>query len=513
MEQRFHATSYLSDVFRHIDTPVVAWDTDRRVMIVNEAFTRMSGHAEADIIGQSLETIFPEETRSDSLRQIEQALQDGTRLVEIPILCKEGGIRVGLWHTSTVYGADDRTPIVVIAAGQDITEHKRLDTQFIHEQKMEAIGTLTGGIAHDFNNVLQGISGYTQLLLMKKPANDPDRDYLSHIEELIQVASRLIRQLLIFSRKGGKKIESLDLNQEITRVMKPLVRMIPRMISVETHLSDDLRRVGADRKQIESVIMNLVSNARDAMPDGGRLVIETKNTTLDDWFCRDHLGATPGEYAMLTVSDNGCGMARETMQHIFEPFYTTGEIGRGTGLGLATVYGIVKDYNGYITCSSEPGRGSVFCVYFPALDVVEAEDALPVAEEPEVAAPVQEQTGTILVVDDEKSIVDIACDILGQYGYTTITAENGEGAIEIYEKERNRIALVLLDIGMPGMGGYRCFQELLRIDPAIKVIITTGYSASDKVEEMLETGAVGFIGKPYRLVDMVEKVKEAIDGG
>lgn len=512
MERRLQATNYLNDVFRHIGMPIIAWDRDRKIAIVNEAFTGMSGYGEEEIVGRSLDLLFPEEIRSDSLKKIERALQGAKRLVEIPILHKGGGGRVGLWSVSAIYGTDGGRPVVTLISGQDITEHKRLDTQFIHEQKMEAIGTLTGGIAHDFNNVLQGISGYTQLLLMKKSANDPDRDYLSHIEELIQVASRLIRQLLIFSRKGEKKIGSLDLNQEITRVMRPLVRMIPRMISVETHLSDDLHHIRADRKQIESIIMNLVSNARDAMPDGGRLVIETKNTTLDEWFCRDHPGATPGEYTMLTVSDNGYGMNRETVDHIFEPFYTTREIGRGTGLGLATVYGIIKDYSGYITCSSEPGRGSVFCAYFPALEGAEDEKALPDLEEPKVIIPVQKQTGAILVVDDEKPILDIACDILGQYGYTTMTAENGEGALDIYKREKDRINLVLLDIGMPGMGGYRCFQELMRIDPATKIIITTGYSASDKVEEMLGSGAAGFIGKPYRLVDMVKKVEEALRG-
>ena len=511
MERRLQATSYLNDVFRHIPIPIIGWDKDRRVTIINEAFTGMNGYAEADIAGQSLEILFPDEIRFDSLRKMEQAASDGNRLVEIPILHKGGGIRVGLWSASTVYGTDGGAPVVTIASGQDITEHKRLDTQFIHEQKMEAIGTLTGGIAHDFNNVLQGISGYTQLLLMKKPANDPDRDYLGHVEELTQVASRLIRQLLIFSRKGEKKIGPLDLNREVTRVMRPLVRMIPRMISVETHLSDDLHQIRADRRQLESVIMNLVSNARDAMSDGGRLVIETKNTTLDEWFCRDHIGSVPGKYVMLTVSDNGCGMDRKTVSHIFEPFYTTREIGRGTGLGLATVYGIVKDSDGYITCSSDPGQGTLFSVYFPALGVVGDEKDLPVAEEPEIIVPVRKQTGTILVVDDESPILDIACDILGQYGYTTMTAENGERAIEIYEKEQDRIALVLLDIGMPGMGGYRCFQELVRMNPAVKVIITTGYAASDKVEAMLQAGATGFIGKPYRLVDMIKKVEEVLN--
>ncbi len=509
VERKLQASNYLNDVFRHINAPIVAWNKEQRVVIFNEASVRMSGHAESEIVGQPLEALFPAENRSDSLQKIESASRGG--VVEIPILHKDGGVRVGLWNTSAIYGGEDGAPVVTVASGQDITERKKLDAQIIHAQKMEAIGTLAGGVAHDFNNVLQGISGYTQLLLIRKPQDDPDREYLNQIEGLIQVATKLIGQLLIFSRKAEKKVRPLDLNREVTRIMRPLMRMIPRMISIETHLSEDLKRINVDQAQLEVVIMNLVVNASDAMPDGGRLVVETKNTALDEWYCRDHVGAVPGRYVLLTVSDNGCGMDRETLEHIFEPFYTTREISRrGTGLGLAIVYGIIKDYSGYITCSTEPDQGTVFNVYFPALEGVEKREEQP-AEHERVAA-VRGGNETILVVDDEEPILDIACDILGQYGYTTMTAGNGEDAIEIYERERDRIDLVILDIGMPGMGGYRCFEELIKTDPAIKVIITTGYSTGRRVEEMLEAGAAGFIGKPYRLVDMVKKVKEALDG-
>lgn len=513
VDGRLQATSYLNDVFRHINVPIVAWNRKQRVTIFNDAFGRMSGHVESEIIGQPLVVLFPEENRSDSLQKIGSVAR-GEDLVEIPILHKDGSVRVGLWNTSAIYAEDGGEPIATVASGQDITERKKIEAQLIHAQKMEAIGTLAGGIAHDFNNVLQGISGYTQLLVMRKSQDDLDRDYLGRIEELVQAATRLVGQLLVFSGKEEKEVRLLDLSREITRSMKTLMRMIPRTISIETHLSDDLRRINMDPGQLELVIMNLVANAGDAMPDGGRLVIETKNTALDEWYCRDHAGAAPGRYVQLTVSDNGCGMDSETLEHMFEPFYTTREISRGTGLGLAIVYGIIKDYNGYVTCSSEPDAGTVFTVYLPALEVVENREDRPedlVSEREEVAA-VHGCNKAILVVDDEKPILDIACDILGQYGYTTITAENGEDAIEIYERERDRIGLVILDIGMPGMGGYRCFEELLRTDPTIKIIITTGYATSKRIEEMLEAGAAGFISKPYRLVDMVKKVKGALEG-
>ncbi|MBW2559936.1 MAG: response regulator, partial [Deltaproteobacteria bacterium] len=504
---RLQTTSYLNDVFRHINALIVAWDKEQRVVIFNEVFVRMSGHAESEIIGQPLSALFPAENRSESLQKIEGASRKGG-LVEIPILQKDGGARIGLWNISSIYDGDNGTPVITVAAGQDITERKRLDAQITHTQKMEAIGTLAGGLAHDFNNILQGISGYTQLLLMRKPPNDPDHDYLGQIEGLIQVATKLIEQLLIFGRKAEKRVRPLDLNREVAKIMKSLMRIIPRMISIETHLSDDLKRINVDQAQLEAVIMNLVANASDAMPDGGRLVIETKNTILDDWYCKDHAGTVPGRYVLLTVSDNGCGMDKETLERIFEPFYTTREISRGTGLGLAIVYGVIKDYKGYITCSSEPGQGTVFSVYFPGLEGVEKREDQPA--EPEKATAVYGGNQTILVVDDEKPILEIACDILGQYGYTTLTAENGEDALHLYERERGRIDLILLDVGMPGMGGYQCFKELMRIDPAIKVIITTGYFASERVGEMLESGAAGFISKPYRLADMVKKVKDIL---
>ncbi len=265
-----------------------------------------------------------------------------------------------------------------------------------------------------------------------------------------------------------------------------------------------------DPVKIKQIIMNLMVNARDAMPDGGRLIVETENTVLDEEYCKLHLGATPGRYVMLAISDTGSGMDRETLKHIFEPFYTTKSIDKGTGLGLAVVYGIVKDSKGYITCYSEPGQGTIFRLYFPVLEGV-IENVEQTTPEYKKLRELYGDNDTILLVDDNKSVLDTACDILGQYGYTTITAESGEEAVEIYERQGDRIDLVILDIGMPGMGGHRCFRELLGINPEIKVLIATGYSASGKMKETLEAGAVDFIGKPYRLIDMVKKVREILD--
>ncbi|GAI75457.1 unnamed protein product, partial [marine sediment metagenome] len=344
---------------------------------------------------------------------------------------------------------------------QDVTEQKHLEAQLLHAQKMEAVGTLTGGIAHDFNNILQSISGYIQLLLMRKGDDGPDLDYLDQIDGSIQRASELIRQLLLFSRKVESKLRPVDLNRNVVLVQGLLTKTIPKMVNIELHLAGDLKIINADPIQLEQAMMNLVVNARDAMPDGGKLIIETENAVLDEEYCKSHLGATPGEYVLLTISDTGSGMEKETLEHIFEPFYTTKEAGSGTGLGLAIVYGIVKSHGGYIMCYSEPGEGTTFKIYFPVLESEVIEEV----PEPEEVEEIQGGDETILLVDDEETILDIGKDILGQYGYTTIEARSGEEAIDIYEKEKDRIGLVILDVGMPGMGGHKCLRELLEIDP------------------------------------------------
>lgn len=504
--------NYLTPLLNRVNVPIIVWDRKQRVVAFNKAFEEMSGRSDMEMAAQPVDVLFPEESRSDLLQKIESASRgEECKGVEIPILHKDGSIRMGLWNFSSIFTGDTRESAVIIVAGQDITEQKKLEEQVRHAYKMEAVGTLAGGIAHDFNNVLQSVSGYIQLLLMRKAKDDPDRDYLNKIEQLIQGAEKLIRQILIFGIRTKGSLKPVDMNLEVKRMKAVLERVIPKMIFIETHLHDDLKLVNMDPVKIKQIIMNLMVNARDAMPDGGRLIVETENTVLDEEYCKLHLGATPGRYVMLAISDTGSGMDRETLKHIFEPFYTTKSIDKGTGLGLAIVYGIVKDSKGYITCYSEPGQGTIFRLYFPVLDVV-VENVEQTPEHKELRE-LYGDNETILFVDDNKSVLDTACDMLGQYGYTTITAESGEEAVEIYERQGDRIDLVILDIGMPGMGGHRCLKELLGINPEIKVLIATGYSANGKMKETLEAGAVDFIGKPYRLIDMVKKARNALDGG
>jgi PAS domain S-box-containing protein len=422
---------------------------------------------------------------------------------------KKDGTKIDCLITSTVKHADDRTIIGYQGIIRDVTEQRKLEAQLQQAQKMEAVGTLAGGIAHDFNNVLQAISGYVQLLLMKKGEKDRDIRYLNQIDRSAQRATELTKRLLIFSRKVKNELRPVDLNQEVIQVHGLLQRIIPKMIDVELDLEKDIKIINADPMQLEQIMMNLGINAKDAMPDGGKLVFETKNIILDEGYFKALSGVVPGEYVLLAISDTGHGMDKEVLEHIFEPFFTTKAIGKGTGLGLAMVYGIVKSYSGHIVCYSEPGRGTVFKIYFSVLDEVNVEQAAG----SEKGAEIRGGHGTILVVDDEESLLDLGQNMLREHGYTTITAESGERAIEIYKKEKDQIDLVILDIGMPGMGGYKCLQELLKIDPEIKVIIASGYTKSHEVKEVLDHGAAGFISKPYRLTDMLDKLRKILDQG
>jgi len=274
------------------------------------------------------------------------------------------------------------------------------------------------------------------------------------------------------------------------------------MIDIELHLSDKLRLVRADPNQMEQIIMNLIINARDAMFNAGKLVLQTENVTLDNEYCRDHPGALPGDYVLLTISDSGVGLDRDTLERIFEPFYTTKEIGKGTGLGLSMVYGIVKNHNGYIHCNSKPGHGTTFKIYLPVPGV---EDRMQKSEERE-----EEVIGgyeTILLVDDDETIAKAGKEVLEHHGYNVTMAESGEEAIKIVSKEHTSTPdLVILDLNMPGMGGLRCLQHLLKIEPEINVIIATGYLAELQEDKVRATGASGFIAKPYPMKELLKMV-------
>jgi CheY-like chemotaxis protein len=313
-------------------------------------------------------------------------------------------------------------------------------------------------------------------------------------------------QLLTFSRKVESELRPIDLSHEVVNVRRLLERTIPKMIKFELSLAENLKKVNADPGQVEQVLMNLAVNAKDAMPEGGRLIIETENITLGENDCRLHHVPRPGDYVRLTVSDTGHGIDEDALDHIFEPFYTTKGPGKGTGLGLATVYGIVESHDGYITAHSKLGEGSTFKIYLPVV-----ESGKEIVQLDERSTALQGGTETILLVDDEEPIRNLGRQILETFGYKVLSAVDGESALEIYRGAEEEIGMVILDLIMPGMGGRRCLEELLKMDSEARVAIASGYSPDGPTREVLLDGARGFVSKPYEVKHMLKQVRRVLD--
>jgi PAS domain S-box-containing protein len=484
---------------------LIAIHQDGRILFVNPKGAELLGaKTPNEIIGRSINDFVRPDGIDLSPEGMAGLFHEGGQSPRYELKIRRlDGREMDFEVTGIVFRHDGRPAVQLLA--RDITERKVMENQLRQATKMEAVGTLAGGVAHDFNNLLQAINGYTQIMLLDKTAGDPDRENLTAIYRAGDRAAQLVRQLLLFSRKADSVRRVVDLNQEVEQSRLILERTLPRMIEIELHLAGRLWPIKADPVQIEQILLNLGGNAADSMPGGGRLIIETANMAINEDFSNSHLGATSGHYVLLTVADTGHGMDQETMEHVFEPFYTTKAVGKGTGLGLASVYGIVKSHGGYISCYSQVGSGTVFKIYLPAMA---GTAALPTAE----AAPSPVGgTEAILLVDDEAAIREFAAQALTRFGYTVRTAATGEEALEIYAGHGDSLDLVVLDIGMPGMGGLKCLQEILVIDPSAQVLVASGYSVDDQVKTALAAGAADYIGKPYHLKDFFDKVRSALD--
>jgi len=372
---------------------------------------------------------------------------------------------------------------------------------------MEAIGRLAGGIAHDFNNLMTVIGGYGQLALLELKESDPLRRNLEEVQKATQRATDLTRQLLAFGRRQIMDMRVLDLNALLQDLDSMLRRIIGEDIELTTVLAEDLGRTKTDPRQIEQVILNLAVNARDAMPKGGKLTIETGNVELDGGYARTHVGVTPGRYVMFSMSDTGCGISPEVKEHIFEPFFTTKEIGKGTGLGLSTVYGIVKQSGGNIWAYSEPGMGATFKIYLPRVD-----EPLEEIREKVLNEEIPWGDETILAVEDEEKVRKLAAQILKGQGYTVLEASDGEEAIRVAEKHAgNEIHLLLTDVVMPGISGHELANHLVSLFPKMKVLFMSGYADNAIVHHgVLEVG-VNYIQKPFTVDALARKVREVLD--
>ncbi len=384
-------------------------------------------------------------------------------------------------------------------------ENERIQTEakFQQAQKMEAIGTLAGGIAHDFNNLLMGMLGNVSLLLMDMESTNPDHKRLMEIEKQILSGSRLTTQLLGYARKGIYELKPVNLNSIVLENVEAFGRT-RKEINIKTDLDPDALTVEADRGQIEQVLLNILVNAADAMPEGGRLIVRTSNV-IHEAITNKPYTPNPGQYALLSIQDTGIGMEKSVLDRIFDPFFTTKEMGRGTGLGLASSYGIIKGHNGYIEVESKPGEGTSFSIYLP---ITEKKVAV---ETPSLDVDkIVKGKGSILLVDDEPVIIDVGKEMLQCLGYTVFTANNGEAAIKRYMEAGDRIDMLILDMIMPDIGGGEVFDRLREFNPEVKVLLSSGYSIDGKASAIMERGCNGFIQKPFKLERLSQKIREII---
>jgi len=389
---------------------------------------------------------------------------------------------------------------------RDITKQKRTETRLLQAQKMESIGTLAGGIAHDFNNLLMGIQGHASLTLLKLDKSDPHYEHVKTIENLVMSGANLTKQLLGFARGGKYEVKRVDLNALIDKTSQTIGRT-KKEIRIHRYFEDNLWPADVDQGQIEQVLLNLFVNAWQAMPGGGDLYIETSNVLLDENRFIHHSGKS-GRYIKISVTDTGVGMDEKTKERIFEPFFTTKEMGRGTGLGLASVYGIIKNHNGFINVYSEKGQGSTFNIYFPISDKKDEKEIVP---EYETTVDLSPCTETILLVDDEAIILNVAGDMLKTLGYTVITAQDGLTVVDLYKQHQDQIDLVILDMVMPDKNGGEIFDEIRKMNPCAKVLLSSGYSLNGQAAKIIERGCDGFIQKPFSIGDISKQLRKILN--
>ena len=462
--------------------------TEHQKLFTPESWERLSS-----ALSNTIETGNPYELELETVR--ENGSQ-GWMWVRGETVLDARGVIVGLW-----------------GAAQDITDRKLIEQERVHlesqlrqAQKMEAVGTLAGGIAHDFNNILAAIMGYTEIALEEQKEGKPTQNELRGILQSANRAKNLVQQILTFSHRADTQLKLVDVNHELLVAANLLKQTLPKMVDIRLELSEDVAPVMGDPYQIEQILMNLGTNSRDAMPDGGTLTIATSQQAVADLTCRACAQTFAGDYVVITVTDTGEGMTKESLGRIFEPFFTTKEVGKGTGLGLATIFGIVRSHGGHITCSSEQGKGTTFTVYLPPAEgEVEVQDGDVPDED------IEGGQETILLVDDEAHILHIGSQNLSRAGYEVITAPNGEEALEVFQARANEINLVVLDLSMPGTGGHKCLQELLSLSPDLKVIVSTGYSRDGDLQETMSSGAAALLSKPFSKNEMLKTVRMVLD--
>jgi two-component system cell cycle sensor histidine kinase/response regulator CckA len=495
-------------IFEGMAVGIALIHTDGRIMESNQALQKMLGYRGEELYNRIMDELVHPEDANQGL-ELHKSLMAGERdhyQIERRYLRKDGEIVWGRLNVSRSYGLGEDPPYTIHMI-EDITGWKQMEMQFLQSQKMETVGQLAGGIAHDLNNLFTILSGYSQLSLLEISEDHPLRGNLEEIRRTTGRAAELTQRLLAFSRRQAMDMKVLDLNQLLKGLEKMLGRIIGEDIELIIRLAEDLGEVKADPGQIEQAILNLVVNARDAMPNGGKLIIETHNVELDETYARSHFNVIPGRYILLSVTDTGCGMSPEVKERIFDPFFTTKGKTRGTGLGLSTVYGIVKQSGGYIWVYSEINQGTTFKIYLPWVD-----------EEAENLSR-QEETGdfprgeeTILLVEDEDSLRSLTAKVLCDQGYTVLEAANGEEAMRLAcEPAHKKIDLVLTDLVMPQMGGKELVEQFKHLHPESRILFISGYTDGIIIHQASLSPETPFLQKPFSPMELARKVRAVLD--
>lgn len=488
---------------------IITVDEEQRVVMFNRTAVKVFGVPASEAIGSSLDRFIPDRFRGAHREHVRAFGQTGSTNREMGRLGTLSGLRADgtefpIEASISHAVSDGRRFYTVIL--RDISEKRRIEAQLLHSQKMEGIGRLAGGVAHDFNNLLMGIFNYLTLASRQFEADHPAQAALHHVREAADRAASLTRQLLVFARKQVVKPVLLSPGEVIHGLEPLLHRLIGEDVNLRTAVAPDVGRVLADASQLEQVIMNLALNGRDAMPGGGSLTIEAANVDLDEAYCRNRVGASPGPHVMLAVTDTGTGMTPEVLSRLFEPFFTTKEPGKGTGLGLATCHGIVAQCGGHIAVYSEPGRGTSVKVF-----LARRESGMP--QPRPIAAPAAPRGGheMILLVEDNAMIRDLTSDALRSAGYVVLTAENGSDALIVAAGAPRRLDLLITDVVMPEMSGVALADRLTRAQPGLRVVFMSGYTEETIAHHGVETASSAFIAKPLMTDALLEKVRQVLD--
>jgi len=511
MERRLREhEQWLAATLGSIGDGVIATDEQGRVRFLNALAERLTGWTQADAIGMDVREVFQivgETSRQPVKNPVLEALEqeEPTALAPDTLLIDKTGVERPIDDTAApirdVHGKVSGAVLVF----RDITVRRRLEGHLRQAQKMEAIGRLAGGIAHDFNNIMTIISGYSEILLADSQSDSDRHDMVQHIHDAGKRAAGLTQQIMAFSRKQMLVPSVLNLNAIVRDMGAMVKRLIGSDIFFEADTAPDLGQVKADPTQIGQVVLNLAANARDAMPNGGRLVVATANAKLEEAVTRQHPDVKPGQYVMLSVTDTGCGMSADVLAHVFEPFFTTKGVGQGTGLGLATVYGIVKQSGGHIEVFSKLGEGTSFRVYLPRIDEPKPESG---RVEVGLAAKGHE---TILLVEDEEMVRRMTKLILSQSGYTVLEASNGKEALAVAERHRGPIHLLITDLVMPNLRGRELAERLTAVRSGLRVLFMSGYTEDMVVQQGVESATANFLPKPFSLASLTNKVREVLD--